>query len=216
MVLFCPSVRAGVLAIPSAFAETGLPLGVACFTVVAFVCLGTMLILLDCQRLVREQKGVEVVTYEDLAGVVLGRGGFRAVQVTMAVLTLIFCTAFVIVVSTNLNSVFASVGRVEFCLIVFPILMALSWIPHIKDLWVASVFGLVVYLVGVVGSTIYYSRVNFVAHADTMDLRWDGLGSFFGVAVYSLEGINLTLPVGAASRSTSSTSSTSWACSTTS
>jgi len=119
----------------------------------------------------------------------------------MAVLTLIFCTAFVIVISKNMHDVFDSVGRDWWCLGVFPILVVLSWIPYIKDLWISSVFGLLVYLVAVVGTTIYYSKHHWKGEEGTMDLKWDGLPHFFGVATYALEGINLTLPISASMKS---------------
>ena len=61
---------AGVLAIPHAFSSCGLQLGVACFVLVSGCCLITMLILLECQRIIRVQEGRNVENYEELAGVV--------------------------------------------------------------------------------------------------------------------------------------------------
>jgi hypothetical protein len=146
-----------VLAIPHAFESTGLVLGIVTFAVVAVLCLGTMLILLECQRLVRLRRyhgGVgEVTSYEELAGVVFGRWGYHVVQVIMAVLTLIFCTGFVIVstfgtidspteacaaprliglesclwfvqvIANSMSDVFPSVSRELWCLFAMPLLV---------------------------------------------------------------------------------------------
>lgn len=192
---------AGVLALPNAFESTGVPLGVIMFLFVAIICLTTMLLLLDCQRIVREKRGMEVESYEELAGVIFGPMGRRVVQVLMALLTLVFCTGFVYAISMNLSHVFPALSRRVFCLIVFPALMGLSWISYLKDLWVTSIVGLFVYVIGVVGVTVYYSASNFESHPDTMELRWGGLAHFFGTALYTLEGINLTLPVAASMKS---------------
>lgn len=104
-------------------------------------CLATMLILLQCQYLVRVKRGIDVNTYEELAGVVLGPHGFRTVRFVMCGLTLIFCSAFVIVISKNMHDVFDDIPRLWWCIIAYPILLLLSWIPLMQDLWISSVFG---------------------------------------------------------------------------
>lgn len=52
---------------------------------------------------------------------------------------------------------------------------------------VVSIFGLVVYLLGIVGATVWYSAAHYHPAANTMEWRWRGLPHFFGVAVYALE-----------------------------
>lgn len=52
---------------------------------------------------------------------------------------------------------------------------------------IVSIIGLVVYLVGVVGTTVWYSREHYHAPPDAMAWRWKGVPHFFGVAVYALE-----------------------------
>jgi hypothetical protein len=66
--------------------------------------------------------------------------------------------------------------------------VGLSWIPFIKDLWATSIFGLFVYLVGVVASSIYYSATDFHAPPDSLDVRWQGLPHFFGKSTQYLGG----------------------------
>jgi hypothetical protein len=52
----------------------------------------------------------------------------------MSVLTLIYCSGFVIVISSSLAAVLP-LSRALITLLVFPILTALSWLPFMKDLW---------------------------------------------------------------------------------
>lgn len=192
---------AGVLAIPNAFTYTGLPLGILCFSAVAIVCLTTMLILLHCKKIILRRRHIEVNSYEELAEVVFGAWASRTVEIIMAILTLIFCTGFIIVISKNLHDVLPDIPRPFFCIIVFPILVGLSWIPYIKDLWITSIFGLLVYMVGVIGTSIYYSSTSYKHQEGVYDMKWEGMAHFFGVAVYALEGINLTLPVASSMKS---------------
>jgi|EP00624_Nannochloropsis_granulata_P007834 hypothetical protein len=71
-----------------------------------------------------------------------------------------------------------------------------------KDLWFVSLLGLGTYLIGVVGSTIYFANNNYNPPTPSpWEWRWEGAPHFYGVAVYSLEGINLTLPVSASMKS---------------
>lgn len=51
------------------------------------------------------------------------------------------------------------------------------------------------------GATVWYSAEHYSPSPETMEWRGRGLPHFFGVAVYALEGINLTLPVSASMRS---------------
>ncbi len=105
----------------------------------------------------------------------------------MSVLTLIYCSGFVIVISSSLAVVLPALSRALITLLVFPALTALSWLPFMRELWAVSIFGLLVYLIGVVGATLWYSAEHYRPSPDTMDWRWEGLPHFFGVAVYALE-----------------------------
>jgi amino acid permease len=120
----------------------------------------------------------------------------------MATITLIYTSGFVIVISSSLHDVLPAVHRAAWCGLIFPVLTILSWIPFMKDLWFVSLLGLGTYLIGVVGSTIYFAASNYDPPTPSpLEWRWEGAAHFYGVAVYSLEGINLTLPVSASMKS---------------
>ena len=192
---------AGVLAIPGAFSSVGVPLGLLIFLVVSVLCLCTMLMLLRCKELLREERGIVCENYEEVMGAVFGPRAFRVCRFVMSVLTLIFCTAFVIVISSSLHDVFPAVPRAAICAIIFPVLTLLSWLPSMKNLWLVSLVGLAVYLCGVVATTTYYAATNYHPPPAPMEWKWEGIPHFYGVAIYGLEGINLTLPVAASMKS---------------
>lgn len=153
------------------------------------------------QDLLREEQGIVVENYEELAGAVFGPRAFRFCQTLMATLTLIYTSGFVIVISSSLYDVMPAVPRAMWCAIVFPILTLLSWVPFMEDLWFVSLLGLGTYLFGVVGSTLFVAARDFDPPPAPMAWHWEGAAHFYGVAVYSLEGINLTLPVSASMKS---------------
>lgn len=65
--------------------------------------------------------------------------------------------------------------------------LLLDSLPHQPTPRIVSIIGLVVYLVGVVGTTVWYSREHYHAPEEAMAWRWKGVPHFFGVAVYALE-----------------------------
>ena len=196
---------AGILTIPHAFSSTGVILGVCSFTITGTICLITMMVLIECKKIIYEktQKKVDVQSYEELAGIVFGPIGFRVVEFIQAFLTLVFCTGFMIVILQNMEAIFPKIARVWLALSVLPIVSILSWIPSMKDMWMVSVFGLIVYLVGVIGITLFYSyhEPDSLEKSDYMELKWKGIPHFFGVSIYSLEGINLTLSIASSMKS---------------
>lgn len=82
----------------------------------------------------REETGVWVDSYEQLAGEVFGLRAYRVTQGVMSVLTLVYCSGFVIVISSSLAAVLP-LSRAIITLLIFPILTLLSWLPFMKDLW---------------------------------------------------------------------------------
>mmetsp|Transcript_24484 Transcript_24484/g.37721 ORF Transcript_24484/g.37721 Transcript_24484/m.37721 type:complete len:535 (+) Transcript_24484:213-1817(+) len=94
-------------------------------------------------------------------------------------------------------------------LFLFPIVVGLLQIPWLQDMWYISALGLFVYAIGVIGSTLYSAFSTILVTSDdatvgTEDVRsmpndiwevkWDGVRTFVGSAVYALEGINLAMP----------------------
>ena len=103
------------------------------------------------------------------------RAAAAATGILVCVLELCFCVGWVIVVVQNLQIVF---GPGEFALgqyfpelaawsrhiwtlgIVFPVIAALCCIPYMTQLWPLSFFGLVIYLVGIIGFLLVHMAVD--------------------------------------------------------
>lgn len=116
-------------------------------------------------------------------------------QLLVIILEIAFCSGFIIVILSNMEAIFPHFSRIWVTLMLFPFLTIFSWIRWLKDLWLPSTFGALVYLVGVMGVT-YYNGITEGSIDDSMPpALWTTLPLFCGTAVYSLEGINVVLPV---------------------
>ena len=110
-------------------------------------------------------------------------------------LQLMFCTGFIIVLCENLNSIDDSHSVFFYAWAIFPLLTLLSWIPNIGDLWFTSFLGIFIYLFGVIGLTYIDSFKDFNPISDYDKMKVLGMAETFGVALYSMEAITLTIPV---------------------
>jgi amino acid permease len=186
---------AGILTFANAFSQVGLGLGVPTFLLCyATICVTTYM-LLDCYRIATMLTGREVRSYEDVAGFVFGPRGKRAIQHALAALQVLLCTGFLIAYADNMTEVLPGMSRRAVVGMAFPVLFALSCISSLKDMWLISLLGLAVYLLGVLLLSTYDGAAHF--REDPEDLtkfQLSGLGHFLGVSAYAFEGIGLILP----------------------
>eukprot|EP01128_Nolandella_sp_AFSM9_P004982 TRINITY_DN2352_c0_g5_i1.p1 TRINITY_DN2352_c0_g5~~TRINITY_DN2352_c0_g5_i1.p1 ORF type:complete len:549 (-),score=119.63 TRINITY_DN2352_c0_g5_i1:47-1495(-) len=192
---------AGLLAIPKALTSSGLLLGIISFCILATICIYTMLSLVSTARKLRQRsRSKKIVTYGDVAFGVFGKKGELFVHVFVITMEIIFATGIVIVVPQTLEAVFPSLKGSSTLIqaVLFVPCSLLCLISLMKDLWVISLLGVAVYLVGVVGST-FYLGVDLIV-TEHVDYEWEyatwsSLGVFMGTSIYALEGINQILPV---------------------
>lgn len=176
------------------FTDVGLPLGIIIFVAVAFFVTVTTYMLLDCHIHCSAIANKELQSFEDIAGFTLGKYGRRTIRYSIALLQLLFCTGFMIVFCDNMEDVFPVLNRAEYAAVALIPLTFLSWIPSMRDMWIVSVLGLVVYLVGVIGLSTYDGVINYERPDDLMKWKFAGAPSFFGVCAYAIEGICLVIP----------------------
>jgi len=81
-----------------------------------------------------------------------------------------------------------------FSMMYFPIFMLLSWLRDIKYLAPTSIFANFSLLFAVV-VILWYGFTKFYTHEHYPAIDFSGLPTFFGIAVFGFEGINLALPI---------------------
>ena len=164
----------------------------------------------------RPDRPHHLVTYGDLADVLLGRTMARITRWTIIVLNILFTAGLVIVIIENLESFASSHNtsnadddgtsymstRQQLGLLLFLLVSGLVQIPWLQDMWIISMLGLAVYTIGVIGSSLFsaFWTIFFGEESgrgmptDLWEFKWNGVPTFMGNAVYALEGINLALP----------------------
>lgn len=137
-----------------------------------------------------------------------GKTGENLIHFSILTLELAFAAGFIIVIISNLQTLLPHYFNKWFiALCLLPVLILLSWIPWLKDLWIVSLLGSLVYVFGVVMATFYFGikvKLSQVAGINIKEInapshiiltKWSTLPLFAGTAMYSLEGINLVLPI---------------------
>lgn len=129
------------------------------------------------------------------------RAGYIAIAVIVIMLELAFCTGWLIIASENIVVIAAGgVDRHVVIAALFPLLICLANVRWLAQLWSLSVFGFVVYFVGVMGVSMWAMATGRV-HSKTSpspvsyDHSLGALAQFFGSALYAMEAILLALPV---------------------
>lgn len=194
----------GILSLPHAFSSAGLVAGILCYLLVGFGVMYGNLQLLRVKHELTRRVDASIATYSEVGQTLFGSWGRFFVEAQVVILELAFCCGFVIVGLDNMEAVVgrSAENRLAIILVATPILVFLAWIRWLKDLWVLSFLGLLVYVGGVMGISYYDGALNIADdvndpgwHRDAEDPSLSNVILFIGVAVYSLEGINLVLPV---------------------
>ncbi|KAF0695827.1 Aste57867_13347 [Aphanomyces stellatus] len=197
------NIGAGALSLPYAFAKIGIYEGPCVYLLVVVICMYNMDLLLYCKKAVSPDTGV---SFGEVAKRILGNRGKTVVNVFLVGTQLSFCCVYFTVVATNLRAVLPDKLAREFqerqiILLVFPIILALSWIRSLHSITPFSAFANCAVLLGI--SIVFYYSAIYVAAPTTAtvapvassDFTWARLPAFYGTAVYSFEGIGLVLPL---------------------
>ena len=190
---------AGILALPHAFTWVGLTGGILSYVVILVICTYSQVLLVWCfnAKSARAKPGDEPLrSYAGLARVILGRPGYLAVGALVVLLESCFCTGWLIVSADHLQNVFpGAMSRAEWVMCLLPIVLGLSCIPFLAQLWPLSAFGLVVYLVGVIGNIFIHIAIDSDHAHVASPAGLSSLPQFMGTALYSLESILMVVPI---------------------
>jgi len=195
----------GILSIPHAFTQAGLYLGLVGYVLINLICTYTLAVLIQCKRLaIKKQaenpgkKPFIIDTYKDVAKFTFGKPGEYTVATIVVILEIVFATGMVVVMLDNMTALLPHYyNKYYSAMTLFPVLAVLSWIHFLKDMWPISLFGVVVYLIGVIGGTYFYGFQKLADHDVHFDFKaavWSTLPLFCGTTIYAMEGINLALP----------------------
>ena len=146
-------------------------------------------------------------SFRDIGYIAYGSVGKYAVDVSLILSQLGFCTAYMAFMGDNLHAVWPAVQSSHYTLLMMAALIVMCQIRQVAHIAFTSALGNIIYVVSI---TIIF--VDGAQHAcclsgadkDTREaiplFRLAGLPFVFGTACFALEGIGLILPVKAAMR----------------
>ncbi|CAB9511960.1 Proton-coupled amino acid transporter 4 [Seminavis robusta] len=197
--IFISFVGAGLLGQPFAFSKAGWLLGTIAVIAVSAANVYAMLLLVQIRKYLEHQdqflKGT-IKGYGCIGRVVSGTTGENFVNICLVISQVGFATAYIIFIAANITTVFPAIHRSYICFGCVPILCILVQVQDMKTL---SPFSLIADVANILGLSAvlfqdyeYYEYHHEVIHAAT---NFKGFIYVASVAIYSLEGVNLVLPL---------------------
>ncbi|KAF4652059.1 hypothetical protein FOL46_009931 [Perkinsus olseni] len=201
----------GVLSLPFAMMKGGYvggPVGLAIIAIIAHHC---MQLLLETSRLVAvaqessaggKTTAPQRLSFGMLGKYVIGRWGKVVVDYSLLASQMGFCVAYIIFIAANLSDVikhetgsgFVSQRAVAVCCVL--LLIPIAWLRNLKALKIPTLMANLALIAGILW--VFYCAVAHLPFADFTKLHAVNLPEypvFFGLAVFSFEGIGLVLPI---------------------
>ncbi|XP_045768177.1 proton-coupled amino acid transporter 4 [Maniola jurtina] len=203
------NIGTGILAMPDAFKNAGLFLGVIGTLVMGAICTHCMHILVSCSHelCIRNQRPAlsfaEVVEDAFAMGPILLRPYAKkiknVVNIFLVITQLGFCCVYFLFVATNLQDTMhifhVNLGVHSYLALLFPPMLALGMVKNLKYLTPVSLIAAIMTAWGLV-ITFYYILQD-LPHTSTVKAfaSWHQLPLYFGTAIYAFEGIGVILPL---------------------
>lgn len=207
------NIGTGLLAMPEAFLNAGLWVGLAGIPILGIICIHCMHTLLKCSRELCKRTGRSAMSYEETAKVSFSSGPpacqrwANVVGYTITTFLIItqmgFCCVYFVFIPQNIqraiegmNGGDVGISNLAFLsMFIVPVLL-ICYIPDLKYLAPVSLVAAVVQTVGL--AICFYYMVRDLPRVSEEVPGWAGwakLPLYFGSAVYAFEGIGLVLPL---------------------
>jgi len=191
---------AAILSLPRAFAEAGVLASSLVYLFVGAICVYCEVTLIQVKQEV-EETAPEAQTFAAVGRAVLGKWGEGVITLQVVLLEWAFCSGILLVMASTLHTVMPALNETVAVLLAVPLLVLLSNIRLLREMWVLVYFGCLVYFVGVFGVVLFYGLQAWdEREEEPLLVSWAALPVMVGSAVYSIEGINLVIPVEATLR----------------
>lgn len=132
-------------------------------------------------------------TYEGIGEAAFGAVGRLVVQFTVAITQCGFCTAYVVFIAQNMNSLVPALGFVQWTFVILPLIVLLSWIRQLKYLAPFAMFANFCLLYGVVVVIVRTAQVlHFLPELPSVQpINISTFLVFLGMAIFAFEGVGL-------------------------
>ncbi|GFH59072.1 amino acid/polyamine transporter [Chaetoceros tenuissimus] len=192
--IFISFVGSGMLGMPYAFSRSGWVLGILCLGVISALNVYAMLLLVKTRRNLESKGHTDIEGYGDVGRVISGTNGERFVNICLVISQLGFATAYIIFIAANINNI-AGIPRAYICFGCVPILAVLVQLQDMKHLSPFSLIADVANLAGLTAVLCQDWEAYHDYHEPVMKFNWSNMLYVSAVALYSLEGVGMVLPL---------------------
>jgi proton-coupled amino acid transporter len=192
--IFISFVGSGMLGMPYAFSQSGWVLGVISLSVISSLNLYAMLLLVKTRKKLEDNGHRNIEGYGDVGRVIAGEYGESIVNNCLVISQLGFATAYIIFISANLNNIY-QLDRAWICFGCVPILAVLVQLQDMKHLSPFSLIADVANLAGLTAVMCQDWKALNDTHMPVIMFDFSKTLYVSAVALYSLEGVGLVLPL---------------------
>ncbi|KAA6383183.1 MAG: amino acid transporter ANTL-1 like [Streblomastix strix] len=184
-------VGSGILSLPYGFLNGGWALSIVSFPLICVVAGYCMMSLVDSKNLLQSFR---IRTYADVGRAAFGHIGQLLIQISLIGYQCGCCCSYMIFVTESLNELIPKVKQIYFVPIMIALFLLLSFIRTLKFSAILSIIAIACLLVGIVMVTIIFG-VEGKSSGTIAAFNWGTFSVFFGIVLYSFEGIGLVLPI---------------------
>ncbi|XP_026472242.1 proton-coupled amino acid transporter-like protein pathetic isoform X2 [Ctenocephalides felis] len=204
------SLGTGILAMPFAFMNCGLVLGIFFTILVAFICTHCSYVLVKCAHTLYRRTRVSAMGFAEVAEVAFQKGpeptrkygyGFRLLILNCLFLTYFgTCSVYSVIVAKNFQQVIehhtgnVQDDRIYIAVLLLPLIL-LCWVPNLKYLAPISMLANVFMGLGL-GITFYYLVMETSEISDRKLVAEAHLWpQFFSISIFAMEAIGVVMPL---------------------
>lgn len=199
----------GILAMPFAFKNAGLVVGIFATLIESLICTHCAYILVVCAHELYKRSGRTSMTFADVAEEACKRGppwsrkysGLARMMVDIGIFVTYFgtCSAYTVIVAKNFDKVLTEYYgeyniRYYILALLIPLII-LCYVPNLKYLTPISMFANVLMAVGL-GITCYYLVIGLPSVSERkLAVDVAQFPTFFSITIFALEAIGVVMPL---------------------
>jgi proton-coupled amino acid transporter len=192
--IFISFVGSGMLGMPYAFSQSGWLLGIIALGTISSLNLYAMLLLVKTRTKLESKGFTNIEGYGDVGQVIAGDRGEKFVNNCLVMSQLGFATAYIIFIAANINNIY-DIDRAWICFGCVPILAVLVQLQDMKHLSPFSLIADVANLAGLIAVMVQDWTAYNNYHEPVLTHDFSKLLYVSAVALYSLEGVGMVLPL---------------------
>ncbi|XP_055303048.1 proton-coupled amino acid transporter-like protein CG1139 isoform X2 [Sitodiplosis mosellana] len=203
------NIGTGILAMPDAFKNAGLYVGLFGTMLLGIICTHCMHMLVGCSHELCRRLQVPSMNFAEVCynAFETGPQGLRrfsnlarqTINLFLCITQLGFCCVYFVFVAVNLQEVVAHYFikldiRLYLLLLLIPMIM-LNFLKNLKYLTPVSLFASILTVTGI--SITFHYMLQDLPKTDSVNgfSSWEQLPLYFGTAIYAFEGIGVVLPL---------------------